>query len=273
MTAEPALGLVPFAVSDGSRPLLVLGPSLGTSVAAVWQDVVRILESRVDLVGWDLPGHGTTPAPASDLEGLTVQDLSAAVADLIDRVQAARGDPGSAFYYAGVSVAGAVGQQLLLDHPTRVAGASLICTAARFGPPEGWLDRAALVAAAGTSTQIAASAQRWFAPGFAERRPEVAARLLESLHAADRCGYAAVCRALADFDLTGRLDAIIAPVVVIAGALDVVAPPARSAEIVAEIAGSRLEVLAGTGHLAPAEQPAAVAEILAELVFAEGKST
>jgi 3-oxoadipate enol-lactonase len=272
MTAEPVLGLVPFALRDASRPLLVLGPSLGTSVAALWGDVIPMLESDLDLVGWDLPGHGSAPAPASTMEDLTVQDLSSVVLELVERVQAARGVPGGRFYYAGVSVAGAVGQQLLLYHPDRLAGAALICTATRFGSPEGWIERADLVAAAGTATQITGSAERWFSPGFIGRRPDVATRLLESLHTADRFGYAAVCRALAAFDLTGALGPITAPVIVIAGALDVPAPPARSAEIAAEIPRSRLEILDDAAHLAPAEQPARIAEILIELVGAEGES-
>ena len=258
---------MPFAIRDGSRPLLVLGPSLGTSVGALWMDAVPGLADAADLLGWDLPGHGTSgPTSPAELEGLTIADLADAVLDGVDRVQAARGDSGAAFWFAGVSLAGAVGQQLLVEHPDRLLGAALICTASRFEPRQPWLDRADLVARAGTPTQVTGSAERWFAPGFIEHHPEVATRLLAGLQTADRFSYAALCRALADFDLTGRLGRIAAPVVAIAGAEDVVIPPERMERMVAEIPNARLEVLDGVAHLAPAERPDLVARIVGGMV-------
>jgi 3-oxoadipate enol-lactonase len=267
MTAAPVLGASAFAVSDRSRPLLVLGPSLGTGVAALWQDVVPLLADDLDIVGWDLPGHGSAPArDAADVAGLTIADLARAVLDVVDRAQAERGDPGAPFWYAGVSVGGAVGLQLLLDAPDRLHGAALICTAARFGEPGPWLERAQLVEAAGTPTQVVGSTQRWFGPGFVEREPEVVLRLLAGLHTADRFGYGAVCRALATYDLRSRLSATPVPVLTIAGEHDVPAPPAALEEIARGVGAVRAEVLAGVAHLAPAEAPVRVAELVRELV-------
>ena len=267
MTARPVLGAVAFALRDASRPLLVLGPSLGTSVAALWQDVVGALGGDVDLVGWDLPGHGASPRVVSmDLVGLDIADLAHAVLGVVERAQAERGDVGAPFWYAGVSVGGAVGLRLLLDTPERLRGAALICTAATFGEPGSWLERADLVEAAGTPTQVVGSTQRWFGPGFVEREPAVVLRLLASLQTADRFGYAAVCRALARYDVSDRLTEIDRPVLAIAGAHDVSAPPERLREIAAAVAGSRLEVLDDVAHLAPAENPARVAALVRELV-------
>ena len=75
------------------------------------------------------------------------------------------------------------------------------------------------------------SAQRWFRPGFIEEQPEAAAALLHALQDADRFGYAAVCGALATFDVRHRLGEITAPVVAVAGAYDVAAPVAGMAEV------------------------------------------
>ena len=81
------------------------------------------------------------------------------------------GEPGTGpFHYAGDSVGGAVGLQLLLDHPDRVAGAALLCTGARIGTAGSWQDRAALVRAEGTKAVVpTAGAERWF--GARIRRP------------------------------------------------------------------------------------------------------
>ena len=93
MTAAPRLGAVSYTLNDASRPLLVLGPSLGTSVTALWQDVVPLLTDDVDVIGWDLPGHGSAPAPeAGDLDDLTIAGLADAVLGVVDRAQDERGD-------------------------------------------------------------------------------------------------------------------------------------------------------------------------------------
>ena len=283
MSAQPRLGAVEFVLRDATRPLLVLGPSLGTSVSALWQDTIALLAGGtagavagdtagdtaggMDVIGWDLPGHGTAPSPtAEELAGLTVGDLADAVLGVVERAQARRGDVGAPFWYAGVSAGGAVGQQLLLDAPDRVLGAALICTATKFGESSMWTERADLVQRAGTPTQVEGAARRWFGPGFLEREPQVALRLLGSLQTADRFGYAAVCRALADYDLRGRLGSVGVPVVAIAGEVDPAAPPAKLEEIAHAIPGARLEVLDGVAHLAPAERPRAVAELVCDLV-------
>ena len=39
-------------------PLLVLGPSLGTSATALWSACATHLTDAFDVVAWDLPGHG-----------------------------------------------------------------------------------------------------------------------------------------------------------------------------------------------------------------------
>ncbi|WP_443627197.1 bifunctional 3-oxoadipate enol-lactonase/4-carboxymuconolactone decarboxylase PcaDC [Antribacter soli] len=266
--SHPALGAVRFAVRDASRPLVVVGPSLGTSVEALWQDAAALLTDDMDVLGWDLPGHGTSPAlddPAS-YEGMTFEAIVKGVLEVVARAQAERGDVGAPFWFAGVSASGAVGLRLLLDAPERVAGAALICTGARIGTPEGWHERADLVAAAGTPTQVSGSAERWFAPGFVAAQPQVATRLLASLQVADRFAYAAVCRALASFDVRDRLGEITAPVVAVAGGHDRPTPVASLEEIAAGVPGATLTVLGDVAHLAPAEAPAEVAEAVRRLV-------
>ncbi|MFD6444287.1 alpha/beta fold hydrolase [Promicromonospora sp. NPDC060204] len=282
MTARPRLGAVEFVLRDATRPLLVLGPSLGTSVAALWGDAVGLLAGasrsvdgdrvaggagELDVIGWDLPGHGTAPAPSADeLEGLSIGDLADAVLGVVERAQARRGDVGAPFWYAGVSVGGAVGQRLLLDAPDRVLGAALICTATYFGEPSGWAERAELVRRAGTPTQVEAAARRWFGPGFLDREPQVVLRLLAGLQTADRFGYAAVCDAVGAHDLRGRLGAVGVPVVAIAGGADPATPPAKLQEIADAVPGAQLQVLDGAAHLAPAERPQAVADLVRDLV-------
>jgi 3-oxoadipate enol-lactonase/4-carboxymuconolactone decarboxylase len=106
------------------------------------------------------------------------------------------------------------------------------------------------------------SQRRWFAPGFVRRRPYVAAALVDALASTDASSYAHVCDALADFDVSGRLGEITVPVCAVAGSDDIATPPAKAERIAAGVVSGRCVVLDGVGHLAPAEAPARVAEII-----------
>ena len=155
--------------------------------------------------------------------------------------------------------------QLCLDVPDRVLAVAACCTGARLGEPAAWLERAERVRAGGTAVLTAETPARWFAPGFSEHRPELAARLLAELAAVDRNGYAAACLALAGFDLRSRLAEISTPLLAIAGAQDTVAPPSLLNHLATGVAHGRPVVLPDVAHLAPAEAPEAVAELIRDL--------
>ena len=247
------LTAVPLTGAPG-RPLLLLGPSLGTSVETLWARCAALLGGDYQVVGWDLPGHGRS-APAT--AGFGIPGLAKAVLELADRIR-----PGATFRYAGDSVGGAVGLQLLLDAPERVEAAVLLCTGAKIGESAGWRQRAETVRSDGTPAVVSGSIQRWFSPGFPEREPEVAEALIGALRATDPESYALVCEALATFDVRDRLPEIRTPVLAVAGADDQPAPPAGLALIAENVRDGRLVVLENVAHLAPAERPAEVAALL-----------
>jgi 3-oxoadipate enol-lactonase / 4-carboxymuconolactone decarboxylase len=252
------------AAHRAELPMLVLGPSLGTSAGALWTECASHLTDAYDVLAWDLPGHGHNRSVPD--EPCTMADLAQGVLALVGEVQEQRGDDGAAFAYAGVSVGGAVGLQLLLDAPDRVTSAVLLCTGARIGEPALWADRIALVRSSGTAALVSASAERWFAPGFLERQPQRGSALLHALQEADDAGYIAVCQALADFDVRDRLGEITAPVLAVAGADDPVTPPASLTELAVGIPRGVQLTIPDVSHLAPAEIP----ELVARLIRGDG---
>jgi 3-oxoadipate enol-lactonase/4-carboxymuconolactone decarboxylase len=257
--SEPEISGVELG-GDATLPLLVLGPSLGTAVTPLWSSTADRLSDAFHVVGWDLPGHGSNAQVPDD--GFTIVDLAAGVLTLADRVRAERGDPGAPFAYAGDSVGGAVGQVLLLSPSSQVRSAVLLCTSPRFGEPEGWHERAALVRREGTAVMVEPSEARWFSPGFARRAPTVATALLNSLSSADAEGYAATCEALAEFDVRDRLADIGAPVLVVSGEDDAAAPAADGRLVAERVRDGRQVVLPDVAHLAPAEAPEKVARLV-----------
>jgi 3-oxoadipate enol-lactonase / 4-carboxymuconolactone decarboxylase len=256
----PSPAVVELSPSDATLPLLVVGPSLGTSVEALWSACAAQLAGHYHVVGWDLPGHGRS-APAT--APFSVEDLADAVWAVVRRVLAERGDRDAAVEYAGVSLGGAVGLQLLLTRPAwRIRRATLVATGARIGTPEDWRDRAAQVRAGGTQTLLEVTPARWFAPGFAAARPEVAGPLLAALRDADDDSYAWACDALAEFDVRHLLPRIDVPVLAVAGGFDEVTPVDALAGIAERVASGRLVVLDDVAHLPPAEAPEAVTRLV-----------
>ena len=251
-------------------PLLVLGPSLGTSATTLWSQCAAGLADAFDLTAWDLPGHGHNHTVPD--EPFTMGELAAGVLRVVDDVLAERGDVGGSFLYAGVSVGGAVGLQLMLDQPDRVAAAALLCTGAKIGDQALWTERMGQVSASGTPALAAASAERWFGPGFLERSPEVGSALLHALQRTDDKGYIQVCGALATFDVRDRLADIAVPVLAVAGSHDVPAPPAGLRMIADGVKDGRYVQLDGVAHLAPAEAPGAVAALLRQHFLGEEPS-
>ncbi|MGN8027634.1 alpha/beta fold hydrolase [Microbacterium sp. 22242] len=247
----PALSFTAPIGPEGA-PLLVLGPSLGTS-AILWERTLPQLARRHRVVAWDLPGHGAS-APAA--EPFTVGELADAVADGI------RGLGGMTVRYAGVSLGGAVGLELCLRHPGLVSAAAILASGAQLVTPESWTDRAAQVRTQSTSSLIIGSAQRWFAPESIARDPELTGRLLHTLQDADDESYALCCEALAVFDVRDRLGAIDVPVLALWGEHDQVAPESKAREVAEGVRHGDVLEVRDAAHLPPAEQPQTTAALL-----------
>jgi 3-oxoadipate enol-lactonase len=244
------------AVEDGpaDAPVLVLGPSLGTDVG-LFDAQVAAFADRHRVIRFDLRGHGSSevvPGPC------TIADLAADVLALLDDLGVDR------FSYAGVSIGGAIGQQLALTVPERVEKLALMATAAQFADPPSWAVRADQVRAEGTEFLAPSRTGTWFTQEFAQREPAEAERLLDMLRATPAEGYAACCEAIGVFDIRDRLGEISAPTLAIAGAED----PATTGEMMRELAegipGAQFVVISGAAHLPNATHPDEVNAALRE---------
>lgn len=248
-------GLIPHHVVDGppdAPPLLLLN-SLGTTLR-MWDRQVPALAARLRVIRFDTRGHGRSPVPPGPY---TIDDLAADALALLDRLGVARA------HVCGLSLGGMVGMWLARHAPDRVDRLVLCCTAARFGPPRLWADRAhAVRSAGGTGTVADAVVSRWFTPTYLRRHPERVEPVRAMLAATSAEGYVACCHLLERLDLRPALAGIRAPTLVIAGAADPAAPPARGAEIAARIPGARLAVVECAAHLPTVERPGTVTELL-----------
>jgi 3-oxoadipate enol-lactonase len=235
-------------------PVLLLGASLGTTLALWPESQLRALEERMRVVRFDARGHGRSPAPPGPYE---IADLGGDVLALMSRLGIERAS------YCGVSIGGMVGMWLAAQAPERIERLVLICTSPHVPPASRWAERAAAVLAAGTTETIADEVVgRWVTPAFASRHPDVVSWLRAMLLSAPPEGYAACCGAIERMDLRADLAAIRAPTLVVAGADDQAIPPDHGRAIAAAVSGARLEVLPRAAHLANVEHAGDVARLI-----------
>ncbi|MFI8914654.1 alpha/beta fold hydrolase [Streptomyces sp. NPDC053513] len=234
-------------------PVLVLGPSLGTTFH-MWDRQIPELSRDWRVVRFDLPGHGGAPA-----EPFT------SVAELGDRLLATLDALGvQRFGYAGCSLGGAVGLDLALRAPHRVASLALVAASPRFGTADEFRQRGVIVRTNGLEPMARTAPEQWFTPLFAGAQPAIVDWAVQMVRTTDPACYIAACEALAVFDVREALGSIGIPALVLVGSEDQVTGPAEARTLVAGISDARLAVVPGASHLAPVEQPAAVTDLLAE---------
>lgn len=218
----------------------------------MWDRQIPELTQHWRVFRYDLPGHGGAPAhPAT------------AIGDLSDRLLATLDGVGvQRFGYAGCSIGGAIGADLALRHPQRVASLALVAASPRFGSADEFRQRGVVVRTNGLEPMARTAPERWFTPGFAAAQSAIVDWAVQMVRTTDPGCYIAACEALAAFDVRGELGRITAPTLVLVGAEDRVTGPGDARILVAGIPDARLALVPGASHLAPVEQPGAVTDLL-----------
>ena len=222
-----------------------LGGSRGS-----WDAQIEALSHRWRCVAWDMPGYGAS-APRRPL---TFEVIADAVAELLDHLEC------ESAHLCGLSFGGHHGLHTALRHPDRVRSLVLADTSAAFGgdgtDPDQWRQsRLAPLDAGLTPADLAADViDGVTAGGFTGIERD---RALAAFSRISADALRAACELLPTHDVRHRLADIAAPTLVVVGELDEETPPAYAAELAQGIDNSRLETIAGAGHLTPAEAPGA----------------
>jgi 3-oxoadipate enol-lactonase len=225
-------------------PALVLSNSLGAT-QDLWGRQLPELAERFRVLTYDHPGHGASELPE---QPCTVEAFADGLLGLLDELGLDR------VSVCGVSLGGMVAMALAVKAPERVERLVLACTSAYLGSPQQWDERARVVRAEGMEAIADTVVGRWFTPERAQEDPETVARFRAMLAATPPEGYARCCEAVGAWDARGRISAITAPVLVVAGAEDPATPVEHAELIAARIPGARLHVLERAAHLANVER-------------------
>jgi pimeloyl-ACP methyl ester carboxylesterase len=233
---------------DPQKPTLVFIHGSGGS-KILWDNQVKALGDVSNVIALDLPGHGESPGEAF----ATVPEYTKAVVDFIKGISAPRPIP------IGLSLGGAIVQQLLLDYPELFKAGVLIGTGAKLK----------------VLPIIFDTIEKDFS-GFVAGMPKMAASpktdpallrpLLESNLKTPPSVYSGDFRACDIFDVRERLKDITAKVLVVTGEDDKLTPPKYGEYLVATIKGAQRVHVMDAGHLLPLEKPEELNRALREFL-------
>ncbi|QGZ42363.1 pimeloyl-ACP methyl ester carboxylesterase [Pseudoduganella flava] len=238
-----------------AEPALVFLHYWGGS-SRTWDGVAGALAQRYRTVAIDHRGWGESGAPAQGY----------AIADLADDAQAVIAALAPRRYVlVGHSMGGKTAQLLAARRPAGLAGLVLVAPS----PPLPMTLPPAQRAAMATAYDSPAAVE-WVLDNVLTATPLLPALraqvIADSLRGAPQAKAAWPNGGMLE-DITADVGAIDVPVLVVAGERDQVdRVETLQQELLPRIAGARLEVLPGVGHLSPLEAPAAVADAIGRFV-------
>jgi 3-oxoadipate enol-lactonase len=253
--------LTHFAIEGAPfQPTVVFANSLGTDLRA-WNAMVALLGPRVRTLRYDMRGHGL-----SSLGGASpsMHDLAADLAALMDAVAVRHA------VVVGLSIGGMVAQALAAARPDLVRALVLSDTAARIGDVALWQARIDAVTAGGMAALTDGVIARWFPPAVQARDPMLVDGMRMMLLRTSPQGYAALCGALRDADLTSATAALTLPTLCVCGSDDLATTPTIVQGLAALISGARYVEIAGSGHLPPVDAPAETARAIEAFLVETG---
>jgi 3-oxoadipate enol-lactonase len=227
----------------------------------VWKETRGLLAAGHRVVLMDFRGFGrSAPAPPPYSMELLADDVRA-VMDALGIERAVLG---------GVSMGGYVALAFLAAHPQRLAGLALVDSRATPDTPEAKEGRGRMAELArrdGARAVVEEMLPKFFAPETERQRPELVDWARRLGEAASVDGIVGALAAMRDRPDRGELlEGVQIPVTVVVGEHDAITPPEDSKKMAERIVGSELIVVPAAGHLAPLEQPAAVADALRRLL-------
>jgi pimeloyl-ACP methyl ester carboxylesterase len=203
-----------------------------------WQAQIEGLAKRANTLAIDLPGHGKSDGEGKD----KVEDYARAVARFMEDIKI----PNPVL--CGLSMGGAITQQLLLDYQDLLKAGVLISTGSRLKVApvifevieKNYSDYVDMVCSFAASEKTDSELLAPFRKETARCKPEIAHG---DFRACDR------------FDVTDQLAAIDVPVLVVTAEDDKLTPPKYGAALEKGIKNAIRSHIMDAGHIVPVEKP------------------
>ena len=229
---------------EADRPALLLSHSLGQD-HGMWDAQAEALAPHFHVVRYDIRGHGASGTTAGDY---TLDDLGQDVLRLADALGIER------FAFCGLSLGGMIAQWLAVHAAPRVAAIVLANTSPLPGS-ERMERRRQTVLANGMTAVVDEVMKRFFSQAQLAAGGPLVAESRRTLLATDPVGYAGACAAVRDTDLTGSLQRMQCPALIIDGEYDQSLPWQGHGEVLAAGIPHAIVVRLAAAHLSNLERP------------------
>lgn len=246
---RPDGSVISFAThGEFKNPALVLSNSLATD-RSMWQLVLPQLTKAYYVVTYDTRGHGLSQCAANNIE---LSDLANDVVAVMDAAKIQKA------FFAGISLGGMTGLTLALHHPDRLLGLMACNCRGRIDAAgiEGWNQRLEVARKGGGMHALAESSiARWFAPDYIAANPEQMKIMAQIVSKNSVDGFETCIRTIQNVRMMDELHTIKIPVLFVAGAQDMGAPPAELQMMADQVKGSKVAVLDPCGHISAMQRP------------------
>lgn len=242
---QTSFGMIGYSErgGGGSRPIAFLH-GVGSD-KSVWAPQLDHFAATRRALAFDYPGYGES-GPASP--GTSRDDYAAAIGEAMEVLDVPHA------HICGLSLGGVVAIALHHREPGRCSSLILADTFAVHPDGQGMRDRA-LEASRTVGMRAMAEQRTPLLVGHAAP-PHAREEIVETMARIDPQAFAIGLDAVWLADQRDRLANIAVPALIIVGDEDKPTPPTLSEELARHIAGAKLEVIAGAGHLTNAEKPA-----------------
>jgi pimeloyl-ACP methyl ester carboxylesterase len=249
-------------VGSGQTVVLLHGYPFNRTM---WSEQAERLSDQYRVITPDLRGLGeTTHAGAV---AATMKEMAEDLAALLDYLEIRRATVG------GLSMGGYVALAFYRRFPLRVRALVLADTRPQADTDEarrGRDEQAQTILRDGMEAIADGFLSKVLAPATLASKPDVVSRVRRMITSTNPQGAAAALHGMAArIDHTDFLTRIFAPVLIIVGSEDRIAPPQDAGLMHREIGGSRLEVIEGAAHVSNIERPAEFNRALADFLRAQ----
>lgn len=229
----------------GTGEPLILIMGLGAD-GSKWDENIQVYQKSFRCIRIDNRGSGASDKPSG--EAYTTREMALDTLGVMNALGLEKA------HVSGISMGGAIAQELSIMVPDRVISLTLVSTFARA---RAHLKRANAVQAeiygkVSPETFIRLSQLLIYSDTYHETRMDDLIRRermdLASPHPMPDYAFRAQCQACIDHDALSRLDRITAPTLIVAGEKDFLTPPYYSEELAQYIKNSRLYVIRKGGH-------------------------
>ena len=235
---------------EPSLPALVLLHGLGGN-AAMWRRQYSALSHRFRVIGWDMPGYGGSgPLPGTP----DLADYAGALAAFLDAIGVDEAN------VVGQSVGALIAASFARVFPGRTRAVVLAHPLFGFGALPAGERSAAVEERTGSFLRLGPRGfaedrgPRLLAPGASEG---LVAEVVGTMAGARPEGYVPAVTMMADIDLPAEAARVAAPLHVVAGSDDPLAPRERCRALARSLPGATCTVVERAGHYAALERPEA----------------